>query len=402
MLESIAALLDMKNLKKPPPELLSHLLGPETWRLTKEYNQSKHQLSLVSSGVSLIFFLLFWFLGGFNSLDQWVAGWHWDPIIHGVLFMGLLLVFSQILGIPFDLYRVFVLEERFGFNKTTWKTYWLDFVKMLVLGGLLGGLFLAGVLAFFDRTGDLAWAYCWLAATLFTLAMQMVVPRWIMPLFNRFSPLADGELRQAIEAYAKSVSLSLEGVFEMDGSKRSTKANAFVSGFGRSRRIALFDTLIQKHSTNELVAVLAHEIGHFKKRHQLKTVILGVIHMGLLFYLLSLALKWPELYRGFFMDRPSIHSGLVFFSLLIGPLDLIISLFFKKLSRTFEFEADQFAVETVSEPAALVHALEKLTTENLSNLTPHPFFVMLHHSHPPLTERINAMKRHPQYLEKRA
>ena len=240
----------------------------------------------------------------------------------------------------------------------------------------------------------MAWLYGGLGATVFSLLLQMVIPRWILPLFNRFSPLADGELRQAILAYANKINFPLADIFEMDGSRRSSKANAFVTGFGKNRRIALFDTLIQKHTVAELVAVLAHEIGHSRKKHIIKTLIMSVLHMGFFFFLLSFFLTWPGLYQGFFMESTPLHAGLVFFGILIGRIDLVFVVFLKKLSRRFEFEADRFAVATVAEPEALASALKTLAKENLSNLMPHPLYVILHHSHPPLLERLAALKKY--------
>ena len=213
-----------------------------------------------------------------------------------------------------------------------------------------------------------------------------------MPLFNRFSPLPDGEARQAILAYAQSIDFPVGHIFEMDGSRRSSKANAFITGFGKNRRIALFDTLIQQHTIAELVAVLAHEIGHSRKRHIAKMLLLGMVHTGIIFYLLSFLLVWPGLYQGFFMEGMPIYAGLVFFGMVIGPLDLFIGLFFKKISRKFEYEADRFAIETAPEPAALISALKGLAKENLANLMPHPLYVTLHYSHPPLLERVVAME----------
>lgn len=393
LLATVALLLDIKNLRnKPLPEQIAALLDLDTWRQIQSYTGAKHRLELVESALGLLAFLLFWFWGGFNQLNLMVVSWHMGPIITGVAYIGILMLLSYLLNLPFVLYGVFSVEARFGFNRTTKLTFVTDQIKVFLLAIVLGGAFLAGVLALFNHASPLAWLYGWLGASVFSLVLQMVVPRWILPLFNRFSPLADGELRRAILAYADSIHFPVADIFEMDGSRRSTKANAFISGFGKNRRIALFDTLIQKHTVAELVAVLAHEIGHSRKKHVPKTLFFGILHLGFVFFLLSIFLTWPVLYQGFFMESTPIYAGLVFFGFLIGPLDLVFSLFLKKLARRFEFEADRFAVETAPQPEALASALKTLAKGNLANFTPHPLYVMLHHSHPPLLERLAAME----------
>ena len=392
LLETTALLFNMNHLQKPLPEPMGALLDAATWKLTQQYTQAKHRLELIESVVSLVALLFFWFWGGFNLLDHWVASWQYGSTLSGMFYIGILLVLSYILGVPFVVYGTFGVEARFGFNRTTWVTFVGDQIKMMVLAILLGGPFIAGILTLFDQVGPYVWLVGWLGASAFSLVLQMVIPRWIMPLFNRFSPLADGELRQAIFAYAETIHFPLANIFEMDGSRRSSKTNAFITGFGKNRRIALFDTLIQQHTVAELVAVLAHEVGHSRRRHILKMFILGTLHLGFFFFLLGFFLTWPNLYQGFFMDSASTHAGLVFFSILIGRVDLFFAILLKKLSRRFEFEADRFALETIPEPTALASALRTLAKENLANLMPHPLYVMLHHSHPPLLERLAALE----------
>ena len=391
-LETTALLFNIANLQKPLPETLGAVLDAETWKLTQQYTQAKHRLELIESVVALVALLFFWFWGGFNLLDHWVASWQYGPTLSGLFYIGILLICSYILGLPFVAYGIFGIEARFGFNRTTWKTFLGDQIKMMVLAILLGGPLIAGILTLFDQAGPYVWLVGWLAASAFSLVLQMAIPRWIMPLFNRFSPLADGELRQAIFAYAKTIQFPLGNIFEMDGSRRSSKTNAFITGFGKNRRIALFDTLIQQHTVAELVAVLAHEVGHSRCRHLLKMLFFGILHLGFFFFLLGFFLTWPNLYQGFFMDNASTHAGLVFFSILIGRVDLVFAIFFKNVSRRFEFEADRFAVETIPDPTALASALRTLAKENLANLMPHPLYVMLHHSHPPLLERLAALE----------
>jgi STE24 endopeptidase len=257
---------------------------------------------------------------------------------------------------------------------------------------LLGGSLLAGVMAFFQYAGGMAWLYCWLATTVFTLFIQFIAPTWIMPLFNKFTPLEEGELRESILSYAKSVKFSLQNLFVIDGSKRSTKSNAFFTGFGKNKRIALFDTLIEKHTVAELVAVLAHEIGHYKKRHIIQGMLISIIQMGVMFLLLSIFINHEGLFQAFYMENISIYVGLIFFGMLYSPIELILSIFMQIFSRKNEYEADRYSAETTKDPNSMIDALKKLSVHNLSNLTPHPLYVFLNYSHPPVLERINAIR----------
>ena len=275
------------------------------------------------------------------------------------------------------------------------KTFILDMIKGIALGIVIGGALLAGILAFFDKAGPNAWLYCWIATTGFTLFMQFIAPTWIMPLFNQFTPLEEGELRSAIMSYAQSVNYPLTNLFVMDGSKRSTKSNAFFTGFGKNKRIALFDTLIENQTVGELVAVLAHEIGHYKKKHILQSMIISIAHMGVMFYLLSIFLNHEGLFTAFYMDDMSTYAGLIFFGMLFSPIEQILSVFMQIFSRKNEFEADRYATETTGQPDNMINALKKLSAHNLSNLTPHPWYVFLNYSHPPVLERIQAIRQIP-------
>jgi STE24 endopeptidase len=265
-------------------------------------------------------------------------------------------------------------------------------VKGLGLALLLGGLLLAGILALFQYVGLYAWLYCWAAVVIFSLAMQYIAPTWIMPLFNKFTPMESGELKEAILRYARSVNFPIKNVFVMDGSKRSSKSNAFFTGFGRNKRIALFDTLIAQHSVPEMVAVLAHEVGHYKKKHILQGTIVSILHAGMIFFLLSLFLGSPDLYQAFYMRQEPIYAGLLFFGLLYTPIELVLSIVMQMVSRKNEYEADRFAAETIVEPCNLIDALKKLSATNLTNITPHPFYVFLNYSHPPLRQRIQSIQ----------
>ena len=298
----------------------------------------------------------------------------------------------MLIDLPFRYHSTFVIDERFGFNKTTRRTFWLDALKGLALGVVLGTPLLAAILFFFERAGARAWLWCWGITALFTLVVQLLAPTWIFPLFNKFKPLEEGELRRAVLAYAAKVQFPLEGLFVIDGSRRSTKANAFFTGFGKRKRVALFDTLVAQHPVEELVAVVAHEIGHYKKGHILQGLVLAILQSGVVFYLLSLFLGRAELFAAFGVAQPSTHAGLIFFSLLYTPLELVLSLGMQAFSRRNEFQADAYARATTGEAERLVSALKGLSADSLANLTPHPLYVTLHHSHPPLVERIRALR----------
>ncbi|MGD9301959.1 MAG: M48 family metallopeptidase, partial [Desulfobacterales bacterium] len=280
----------------------------------------------------------------------------------------------------------------FGFNQTTRATYFLDLLKGLILAILLGTPLLAGLLSFFEYAGASAWWLCWIAVTLYMLGVQFIAPTWIMPLFNKFTPLEAGELKSAILSYADSIKFPIENVYVMDGSKRSAKSNAFFTGFGAHRRIVLFDTLIRRHTTEELVAVLAHEMGHYKKKHIIQTLVIGILQMGLMLFLLSFFISYQGLFDAFFMPRTSVYAGLIFFAMLFSPLGFFLGLIMQRLSRRNETEADRFAVETTGDAQSMVDALKKLSVHNLSNLLPHPLYVFLHYSHPPVLQRIKAIR----------
>jgi len=348
----------------------------------------------VARSFDLAVLLVFWLGGGFGWLDGRVRDLGLGAVGSGLVFIGILVAAKAVLGLPFAWYHTFVLEERFGFNRTDARTFWADRVKGLLLGALLGGVLLGAVLFFFERTGDAAWLWCWGATTAFLLVVQFVAPTWIFPLFNKFEPLGEGPLREALLTYAGQVGFPLRDVYVIDGSRRSSKANAFFTGFGKNKRVALFDTLIEKHEPGELVAVVAHEIGHFKKGHIVKGIVLGTLQMGVVFFLLSLVLRLggdSGLFEAFGVATPSTYVGLVVFGILYAPLDLLLSAGMQAFSRKNEFEADRFARETTGSGEALARALQKLSADHLDNLTPHPFYVGLHYSHPPLVARLRAL-----------
>lgn len=392
-LSIISNYLNIRNLSSTLPEEFKGHYDEDKYNKSQEYTRVNTKFSMISSLFSLIILLTFWFAEGFNTLDLYIRSLGYRPLWTGVIFLSVLMIAKAVVSVPFSWYHTFVIEEKFGFNKTTGKTFLLDLLKGVVLSAVLGIPLLCGVLAFFEYTGELAWLYCWVGVTFFMLIVQYIAPTWIMPLFNKFTPIEDGELKETLMRYAQKVNFSLTGIFIIDGSKRSTKANAFFTGFGKNKRIALYDTLIKENTTNELLAILAHEVGHYKKKHIVKSMIIGIAHMGITLYIMSLFLKNQELFDAFFMENISIYGGLLFFSMLFSPIEFILSIVMNVFSRKNEYEADAFSIETTGLKEDFISALKKLSVTSLSNLTPHALYSFLNYSHPSVLERIEAIKK---------
>jgi STE24 endopeptidase len=384
--------LNVKHVQTDLPEAFSGYYDGEKYRKSQQYLKENTRFDLITGSVTTPAIIAFILLGGFNWVDQWARSLAWGPIATGLVFTAILLFGSQILSLPFSIYSTFVIEEKYGFNKTTPKTFILDILKGWLLAVVIGAPVFSAILWFFGQTGAFAWAYCWGALTVIQIFLMFIAPVVIMPIFNKFVPLEDGELKTAIEDYAKKQGFKMKGVFSMDGSKRSTKSNAFFTGFGRFRRIVLFDTLISKHTTEELVSILAHEMGQYKKKHILKSIIISILSTGLMFYILSIFMNNKALFAAFQMDHVSIYASLLFFGFLYTPIEMILSIFGNILSRRHEYEADAWAVRTYHRPQSMISALKKLSVDNLSNLTPHPLKVFLSYSHPPVLERIRAIQ----------
>ncbi len=393
VLSLIADILNLRHMKTELPAEFEDYYDEERYRKSQEYTKTNTWFGFLTSVIDLALILGFWFSGGFNWLDQIVRSWNFSEIITGILYIGILLVARAIISLPFSIYSTFVIEERFGFNKTTPKIFVLDLLKGLALGTLLGVPLLALVLAVFMYLGEWAWLYAWIAVTAISFILQYITPTWIMPLFNKFEPLEKGDLREDILSYADSVDYPLAGVFVMDGSKRSSKSNAFFTGFGKNKRIALYDTLIDQHSNDEMVSIVAHEIGHYKKKHILLNMVIGIVHTGVMFYLLSIFLNHKGLFEAFYMEQMSVYAGLLFFGMLYAPIEMLLSLGLHAISREHEYEADRFSVVTKKDKESMITALKKLSANNLTNLTPHPFYVFLGYSHPPVLRRIKAIRK---------
>jgi STE24 endopeptidase len=399
LLDVIVETLNVKHIRADIPEEYVGLYDTDKYAKSQEYLKTNTRFDLLSSSMMLPISIAFILLGGFPWVDGIARGAGFGLIGTGLLFTLILMGLQMALNLPFSYYSTFVIEERFGFNKTSKATFVLDFVKGLVLSSALLAALLAIILWFFDTAGGNAWWICWIIMTAFVGVLTFLAPVVILPLFNKFEPLEDGELKTAVQAYAEGQGYKIKGIFQVDGSKRSTKANAYFTGFGATRRIALFDTLINNHTIPELVNVLAHEIGHCKLKHIKKMMIVQIGTFGLMFYLLSIFMHKPGMYAAFQMDYTSlvggsapIYAGLIFFQFLFAPINLFLGIILNKVSRKHEFEADAYAVTTTGDSESMIQALKKLTVDTLGNLYPHPLKVFLEYSHPPMLERIKAMR----------
>jgi STE24 endopeptidase len=391
LLERYLTLLNSKKMSTKLPVELADVYDPEQYKKSQEYKRINDRFGFLTSSFSLVVILMMLFLGGFSFVDNFLRGYTGDIILLALLFFGILMFASDIINTPFSIYDTFVIEEKFGFNKTTVRTFILDKLKGWLLALIIGGGLLALVVWLYKLTAGMFWIYAWIAMSLFSIFMAMFYSTLIVPLFNKQTPLEEGELRDAIQEFSKKVGFRLDNIFVIDGSKRSTKANAYFSGLGPKKRIVLFDTLIKDLSVNEIVAVLAHEIGHYKKKHIITGVILGIIQTGITLFIFSLLVGNPQLSKALGSDITSFHLGLVSFGILYSPISTVIGLVTNVYSRKNEFTADRFTRENYN-GEELIGALKKLTSKNLSNLTPHPLYVFFHYSHPTLLQRIKALR----------
>lgn len=386
-------LLDYVNLKSLRPDIpddIADFYDRSRYVRSLDYNKELARFSFVSAGFSFVLSLTMLLSGGFGWLDDTLRQSIENPVLLALVFFGTLMLASDILTLPFQLHSTFVIEEKYGFNKTTVGTFFLDKIKGYFLAAVIGGPLLGLLIYLVREIGPGFWLWFALITTAFIIAMNMFYTTLILPLFNKLTPLPDGELKTAIQQFARRVDFPLHNIFVIDGSKRSSKANAFFSGIGRKKKIVLYDTLIQKHSTDELVAVLAHEVGHFKKKHIIFGLVLSIAQVFLTMFILSLMVYNENLSIALGGSQHSIHLNLIAFSILFAPISGITGLFMSMYSRRNEFEADAYARETYSGPA-LAHALKKLSVDSLSNLYPHPLYVFFHYSHPPLLKRLKAI-----------
>ncbi len=392
LLEQFLDYLNATKRNSELPEELKGIYDNEKYKKSQEYDKANHKFSLVTSSFNLILILTFLYFSGFAFIDNIARSYTENSILIALIFFGIIMFASDILHIPFGLYDTFVIEEKFAFNKTNAKTYITDKLKGWILAAIIGGGLIALIIWFYNTVGKSFWIYAWIAVSLFMIFTTMFYTSLIVPLFNKLKPLEEGELKSEITEFCAKAEFKLDNIFVIDGSKRSTKANAYFSGLGKKKKIVLFDTLIEKLSKEEIVAVLAHEIGHYKKKHTLISVFTSIIQTGLTLYILSLFVGNPLLSKALGSNFPSFHLGLITFGFLYSPISTIIDLFMNMVSRKNEYTADQFASEQYK-GVHLQNALKNLFVHNLSNLTPHPLYVFFNYSHPTLLQRLKFIEK---------
>tara|TARA_B000000475_G_scaffold261817_1_gene246796 strand:+ start:377 stop:1609 length:1233 start_codon:yes stop_codon:yes gene_type:complete len=379
--------LNSKNFDNKIPKIISDVYNSEKYLKSQEYKKSQYEFSKYSKIYSLIVVLCFFYFDGFLILDTFCRELFDNSILISLTFFGIIFFGNEVLSLPFSIFFTFVIEEKFGFNKTTIKTYISDRLKSWILTILFGGGVLSFIIFQEQLIGENFWIVAWMFVTGITILLNGFYAQIIVPLFNTQSKLEDGELRTEIEKYSKKVGFNLSNIFVIDGSKRSSKANAYFSGFGKQKRVTLFDTLIDKLNKKQIVAVIAHEIGHYKKNHIIFNLFFSIIQTGIMLYILSLFIYMPVFSEALGIDNHSFHIGLITFSILFTPISEISSLIFNLFSRKFEYEADEFAKKTY-DGKYLIEALKVLSKDSLSNLTPHPKYVWWHYSHPTLLQRV--------------
>jgi len=387
--------LDYLNSTKRSPVLPKELVGiydEDKYKKSQDYDRINYHFSIFTSSFNLILILVFLYYSGFAIVDEFARLHSSNSIIIALIFFAIILIASDIIQIPFSLYVTFWIEEKFGFNKTTIKTFVLDKIKGWFIGGIIGGIILSIILWFYIKIGSNFWIYAWGIISLFMVFMTMFYTLLIVPLFNKLKTLEEGDLKNEIISFCTKAEFKLENVFVMDGSKRSTKGNAYFSGLGKRKKIVLFDTLIEKLSKEEIIAVLAHEIGHYKKKHTLTTILISIIQTGLTLYILSFFVGNPILSKVLGSDNPSFHLGLITFGFLYSPISMVLGLFMNIISRKNEYAADQYATENYN-GQYLQNALKKLSVDSLSNLTPHPLYVFFNYSHPTLLQRTKFIEK---------
>nr|WP_321235205.1 M48 family metallopeptidase [uncultured Psychroserpens sp.] len=392
IIDKVLDFLNAKHYGDAIPIELEDVYDETEYKKSQAYKRINYKFGIWSSLFSLALTLGFLAFDGFEYVDTIARSYNDHPIFIALIFFGIIMIGSDVISTPFSYYKTFVIEEKFGFNKTTKKTFILDKIKGLLMMALIGGGILALIIWFYQQMQDSFWLYAWGIVTLFTVFMNMFYSKLIVPLFNKQTPLEDGSLRNKISEYATSVGFNLDKIFIIDGSKRSTKANAYFSGFGSEKRVTLFDTLVNELEEDEIVAVLAHEVGHYKKKHIIFNLIASILLTGLTLYILSIFISNPLLSNALGVKIPSFHVGLIAFGLLYSPISELTSLVMNYFSRKFEYQADDYAKHTYkAEP--LVTSLKKLSKNSLSNLTPHPSYVLAHYSHPTLLQRVRNLRK---------
>ncbi|UZH54884.1 M48 family metallopeptidase [Salinimicrobium tongyeongense] len=391
LVDKILDALNAKHYNDPVPDSLKDVFDEQEYEKSQRYKKTNYKFGMVSSTFSVVVLLLFLFLDGFDLVDGLARSVSDNAILIALIFFGIIMLGSDLLSLPFSWYHTFGIEEKFGFNKTTPKTFILDKLKSWGMMIVLGGGILALIVWFYQLAGNNFWWYAWILVAAFSIFLNMFYARLIVPLFNKQTPLPEGDLRNKIEAYAQKEGFTLEKIFVIDGSKRSTKANAYFSGFGNEKRVTLYDTLINDLQHEEIVAVLAHEVGHYKKNHIIINLVISILSTGFTLWILSLFVGNPLLSAALGVENQGFHIGLVAFGILYSPISEITGIVMNYLSRKFEYQADNFAKQTYK-AQPLISGLKKLSKNSLSNLTPHPAYVFVHYSHPPLYKRFRNLE----------
>ncbi len=392
LFDTVLNAFNSKHFNDHIPVELEGIYNKDEYLKSQEYKKVNYQFSLLTSIFSIVSTILFFVLDGFAFVDEIARSFTDNSIIITLIFFAIIVFASDILSIPFSYYKTFIIEENFGFNKTTKKLFILDKMKGWLMIIIVGGGLLAAITWFYEVTTTKFWLYTWGLISVFTLFINLFYSKLIVPLFNKQTLLEEGNLKQAIENFAKKIDFKIDNIFVIDGSKRSTKANAYFSGFGSQKRITLYDTLINDLKVDEIVAVLAHEVGHYKKKHVIYNLLLSIIVTGFTFFILSLLVGNESLSLALGVQNTSFHIGLIAFAVLYSPISEITSLFMNALSRKFEYQADNYAKENIGSEA-LISSLKKLSKNSLSNLTPHSLYVKIHYSHPTLLQRILNLKK---------
>lgn len=392
ILDQVLDFLNLKNHERPLPEELNGIYDEEKLDQSLLYHRANAQFGSITSAFNFLLLVAILSGGVLGAVNKILLEQFSDPVLISLAFFAAVFIASDLINMPFSLYKTFVIEEKFGFNKTSLKTFILDKLKGYLIAIIVGGLVLGSLLLLIYKLGPDFWIWFWLVISVFLILVNMFYTSLIVPIFNKLTPLEDGELRTAIQEYSTKAGFPLDNIFVIDGSKRSSKANAYFSGLGGKKKIVLYDTLIQNHSKEELVAVLAHEVGHFKKKHIIMGLVLSVLQIGLILFILSKFVFNQELSQALGATNVAIHLNLLAFGILFTPISHVIGIFMNLISRRNEFEADRFAASTYN-GIALQEALKKLSVNNLSNLNPHPAYVFLHYSHPPLLQRLRELRK---------
>ena len=395
LLDTYSKYLNVYSLRLALPDEFVGFYDSEKYKCSQKYTIDNSKFNLAVSSINVFITITFILIGGFNYLDIFLRKIIINnEIILGLSYFVILIILNTIISLPISFYSTFYIEEKYGFNKSSKKLFFIDQIKGLIISIFLGSIILFMILNFFMFFGKNAWIYSWIIMSIFIISMPIIYVNWIAPLFNEFTKLGDGELKNQINKYSTKVEFPLKEIFVIDGSKRSSHSNAYFTGFGKNKRIVLFDTLLDKHSNKEIVSIIAHEVGHYKKKHIFYNTIISILMIGIMLFCLSLFIDNNYLFQAFQMQHVSIYAGIIFFSILYSPINFILGIIMNYFSRMNEFQADKYSIETTKDKNNLILALKNLSISNLSNLTPHKFYVWLNYSHPPVLNRIEAIKKH--------